>query len=174
MNVPPTRYSYETHCELYKRLREAIKNDGGVHLIGNTVVVNDAADLRVGFGRVQVNVSEMDGWEFVHDRSFAPYLGNSEYDADLLRSLRVRLRRLFRKAHSLLIAHGLEFEFGEVEGTCGHDLRTGSLNRHICIVVNHRYYGVDLQLKLFRGVFTDELNKSHKEIAAERAEGGAE
>lgn len=59
-----------------------------------------------------------------------------------------------------LMAHGLEFELSDAnfEG------------RSFGVVINHRYIGIDVcfHISLYRCVYTDELNKSHAEIAAER------
>lgn len=63
--------------------------------------------------------------------------------------------------HLWLIRHGIEFEGGEQGMVMRHQ-------RHLCIVINHRYYGIDVGIDFFRGVFTDELHTPHAEIAAER------
>jgi hypothetical protein len=61
-----------------------------------------------------------------------------------------------------LIQHGIEWEWSD-------DIYlTGGFERHVAIIINHRYYTLNLMVNAYRGVFRDELNKSHAEIAAER------
>lgn len=79
------------------------------------------------------------------------------------------MRRFRRKLHLWLIAHGLEFEGGQVECHIPHDPRSGSISRNFCIIINHRYYGVGLAFEVYRGALEDDLNKTHKEVAAECA-----
>lgn len=71
----------------------------------------------------------------------------------------------YSKLRWWLIRHGIEFEYSP-------DIQsTGGFQRHMCIVLNHRYYGIGIMLDPFKGVFRDELDKSHAEIAAEYEQG---
>lgn len=84
------------------------------------------------------------------------------------------MNKLLRKLHLWLIAHGLEFEHGAVHATYPHNPLHGSVSRHVAIVVNHRYLSINLTFNVHRGVFTDELDTPHSEIAAGRAAWDAE
>lgn len=70
-----------------------------------------------------------------------------------------------------LIAHGIEVEADDPGHVVRHAPRRGSISRQISIAINHRYYGVVLEFEVFRGVYTDELNTPHKDIAAQYEEG---
>lgn len=78
------------------------------------------------------------------------------------------MRRFLRKLHLWFIRHGVEFDNGEVESHGKHNLRKGCVDRHISIAVNHRFVVINLLFEVHRGVYRDELNKPHAEIAAQR------
>lgn len=75
------------------------------------------------------------------------------------------MKRLLRKFNLWLIAHGVEFEVFRNDYGMGHSFS---------VAINHRYYGVEIGVRPYRGVYTDELNTPHAEIAKQRAERGAE
>ena len=75
------------------------------------------------------------------------------------------MKRFLRWLHLWLIAHGIELETYREQG---------SVVRSFSIAINHRFYGVDIGLRPFRGVYTDELDTPHAEIAQQHAEKGAE
>lgn len=73
-----------------------------------------------------------------------------------------------------LLAHGIEFSFSDQLGGTPYRKNQGNIYRQIFISINHRYYGVDLMVVPFRGVFKDELNTPHAEIAAQYKQEGQE
>lgn len=60
-----------------------------------------------------------------------------------------------------LIRHGIEYE------NLPETFFANGWKRRISITVNHRYWGVEFRVYPFKGVFRDELDTPHAEIAAE-------
>jgi hypothetical protein len=71
------------------------------------------------------------------------------------------MKRLLRKLNLWCIRHGVEFETGATEGGPGH-----GIDRFFSVAIHHRFYGIEIVLSPYKGVYSDEVGIPHATIAA--------